>query len=137
MAWVIYRITAMLGVVLMVVGCQVQSGPVTYPVSGMVTYQGKPLEKGRISFIPDTKEIGSGPTCACEIIAGKFDGKSTAGVKKIEIYGSWKTGRMMTMDDGSGQVAEIASIPGKYNELSQIKVELLPQANAGLAFDLQ
>ncbi|MCC9606966.1 hypothetical protein LOC68_15215 [Blastopirellula sp. JC732] len=132
-----YCVAMMLAAVLLMSGCQTKSGPSTYPVSGLVTYQGKPVESGRIIFVPDTTELGSGPTCACEIVAGKFSGESTAGVKKIEIYGSWETDQMIKMDDGTGHVKKRASIPSKHNEGSKLKVDVEPARNDDLVFELE
>jgi len=38
---------------LFVLGCG-SSGPEKHPVTGIVTYQGKPLPLGRVSFVPET-----------------------------------------------------------------------------------
>lgn len=118
-------------------GCSQNDGPQTYPVSGTVTYEGKPLKEGQIAFIPDTTKVNVGPPYSCKVVDGKFSGKSTPGIKKIEVYGSWETGEMMQMDDGSGQTPVRKAIPSKFNELSEIEIELKPEANEDLAIELK
>lgn len=127
----------LLSAALLLVGCQAKSGPDTYPVSGTVTYQGKAVKQGQILFVPDATQVGGGPTSGCEIIDGNFVGKSTAGAKRVEIYGSWETGKTIKMDDGTGEVPQQASIPSKYNEGSKLEVELKPETNDNLKFELK
>jgi hypothetical protein len=126
---------------LFLIGCGGESGPKTYPVSGTVAYQGKPLAEGRIVFTPDASQGGTGPTISCDIENGNFSGRVTSGAKKVEIFGSWETGEMVQepseVGEGTIQVPVIESIPDKYNELSEIKTEIKAEANEGLSFDLE
>lgn len=41
---------------LLVVGCSGESFPRTYPVSGVVTYDGKPVEKATVNLVPTTAD---------------------------------------------------------------------------------
>jgi hypothetical protein len=52
---------AMSGVLLVMTSCSTDDGfGQRYPVSGTVNYNGKPLEKGEISFVPDdSKGVGA------------------------------------------------------------------------------
>lgn len=127
----------LLAAVLVLTGCGPSGEAGTYPVSGTVTYQGKPLESGYIAFIPDTSQLGAGKAYSCKIEQGKFTGVAAPGTKTVQIHGSWETDQMMAMDDGSGMVPKRASLPAKFNEKSQIQVELKEEPNENLTFDLE
>ena len=118
-------------------GCGAEAKSGTVPVAGTVTYQGKPLASGHIAFVPDTSQLGTGSAYSCTIVDGKFQGEASPGRKTVRFYGSWETGKQMAMDDGSGMVPVRASLPAKFNEKSQIQVELKPESNENLAFDLE
>ena len=49
-----------------------QDGPPRYAVRGRVTFQGKPLPVGRISFEPDAASGNTGPAGYGNIVAGRF-----------------------------------------------------------------
>lgn len=118
-------------------GCGAASEDGTYPVSGTISYKGKPLKSGYIAFVPDTTQLGAGKAYSCQIEDGKFEGVSSPGTKTIQVHSSWETGEMMAMDDGSGMVPKQASLPAKFNEKSQIQVELKEEPNENLTFDLE
>src|SRR5438132_8043222 len=64
-----------------VVGCGQKTGaPAFANVSGTVTYNGKPLEKGQITFATD----GRPPTMA-DIVDGKYTGQAMIGSNKVAI----------------------------------------------------
>lgn len=42
-------------------------------VSGTVTFQGKPIPKGKIYFTPDAKKSNTGPTGYADIVNGSYD----------------------------------------------------------------
>jgi hypothetical protein len=64
-------------------GCgSAESGPQRYHVSGNVTYDGKPVPKGFITFSPDTSKGNEGPGSGAPIENGTYDtsgGKGTVG----------------------------------------------------------
>lgn len=60
-------------------GCSHTSGPTRYPVTGNVTYAGKPLAAGRISFEPDTERGNKGPAGYGDIVDGKYETYRTMG----------------------------------------------------------
>jgi len=67
-------------------------GPARYDVSGSVTYAGKPVPAGSITFQPDKAKGNSGPAGFAEIKNGKYDthsgGKGTiGGPHLVEIAG--------------------------------------------------
>ena len=55
---------------LVLLGCGDNSG--NYEVSGTVTWDGQPIPKGFISFIPDKDKGNSGPGGGAEIVDGKY-----------------------------------------------------------------
>lgn len=61
-------------------GCGRSSGPARHAVTGAVTYAGKPLAAGRISFEPDTDRGNKGPAGVGEIVAGRYETYRTMGV---------------------------------------------------------
>jgi len=74
------RFTA-LAVVIGVVGCGQKGGALAYAnVSGTVTYNGRPLEKGQITFQTD----GRAPTMM-DIVDGKFAGQAMVGSNKVAV----------------------------------------------------
>lgn len=54
------------------VGCGGGGGPVTYPVSGTVTYNGKPVPTGSVSIIPNGAQDNKGPQAYASIKDGAF-----------------------------------------------------------------
>ncbi len=67
--------------ILAAAGCGGTDGPVTYPISGSVTLDGKPLETGEILF----RSEGAVATFAGTISAGKYSLSATAGKMRVEI----------------------------------------------------
>ena len=47
-------------------------GPDRYPIEGKVTYDGKPLPKGNIIFIPDDSKGNAGPGTTVAVLNGVF-----------------------------------------------------------------
>ena len=123
--------------VTLVLGCG-SDGPTLYPVSGSVTYQNDPVEKGQISFVPDTTERGGGPAQYTNIVNGKYQGKISAGNKRVEIRATRNTGKFIKDEmDGEDLPLEESFIPDKYNESSQLRVEIMAEPNDGVDFDLK
>jgi hypothetical protein len=53
-------------------GCG-QSGPAMHHISGSITFDGKPIESGRIDFLPDPEKKNDGPQGFAFIKSGKYD----------------------------------------------------------------
>src|SRR5690606_27270537 len=70
---------------LMLVGCGQSGGEKTYQVTGIVTFQGKPVKEAAVSFIPEKGRPASGVTDA----EGKFE-LSTFGSMDGAIAGGHK-----------------------------------------------
>ena len=63
-----------------VVGCGGNSGPKKATLSGTVTYQGKPVPRGEMTFEPDTAKGNTGPGSVARIVDGAYDMKGGMGV---------------------------------------------------------
>jgi len=96
-------------------------------VSGKVTFDGEPVEKGTISFLPAD---GHGSTAADLIAAGQFSVRVGPGKYKVQINGFRKVGQRPASpgDPSSPMVDELEQIvPERYNT----KTELNCDVNAG------
>lgn len=82
---------SLLIVLSLLTGCSDNSGPQRYEVSGSVTFDGKPVPKGFVTFSPDTEAGNSGPGGGAEIRDGVYrtaDGKGVVGgPHRIRIIG--------------------------------------------------
>jgi hypothetical protein len=78
-----------LAVAIGLVGCGKNDGAPSYAnVSGSVTYNGKPLDKGQISFSTDGR-----PPSTMDIIDGHFEGQAMIGSNKIAVSAYRKSNR--------------------------------------------
>jgi hypothetical protein len=66
-------------ILVMVVGCQ-GNKPVYANVKGIVTFNGKPIEKGVITFAVEGK-----PPATSDIVDGKFNGQAMVGSNKVSV----------------------------------------------------
>jgi hypothetical protein len=74
---------ALAGCLLAAIGCSRQpAGPARFPVSGSVTFAGRPVPAGRISFEPDSAAGNSGPAGYGSIVAGRYSTYPTMGAVK-------------------------------------------------------
>ena len=75
-----WTLVAMLTFCLMC-GCgDSQDGPQRFQVSGNVSYDGKPVPKGFITFEPDSKAGNKGPGGGASIVNGRYKTDSDRGV---------------------------------------------------------
>lgn len=58
--------------ILLVAGCGSENRSDTFSVTGNITYDGKPLPKGNITFSPDASMGNKGPGAIAEIQDGNF-----------------------------------------------------------------
>lgn len=72
----------LLPTVALLLGCGA-SGPRTYPVSGTVTFEGTPIDKGSILFLPSE---GPGRPEGGEIVDGRYSFEATAGKKRVQVH---------------------------------------------------
>jgi hypothetical protein len=109
-------------------------GPRTYSVSGTVSYDGKPIEEGRIQF----RNTGSdGRAYSAEIKNGNYQMMSEAGSMKVEIIASRVVpGKMQKSEDGEMVPVREMFIPAKYNSQTTLTTEVKPQSQ-NIPFDLK
>ncbi len=114
----------LLVVSLCVIGCS--GGEPYQPMTGAVTVDGKPLEKGVITFYPE----GPGTTVGGEILEGHFslaqENGATPGKYRVEIVAYKNSGKSEFDIDTNSQVPiEIQYLPVKYNVKSQLKADVV------------
>lgn len=116
-------------------GCRKEDGK--YSISGKVTFQGKPIEKGEITFAPVG---GLGRPDSSMIANGAYSLSVTDGKKVVQIS-AWSTDPALVgppppdMPPG-GINPDREYIPIKYNEASILEAEVLPQDGQNFDFDL-
>jgi len=106
--------------VLAVLGCD--SGPATYPVSGSVSWNGKPIETGYIAFVA---EDGQTSPATSKIVNGRYETRSTPGWKKVEIYADQDMGYSEAMH----QNIRAPLVTADYNAQSKRRFEVKPEDN--------
>ena len=93
-------------------------------VSGSVTYDGQPVQKGTIAFLPSD---GNGPTAAAIIAQGKYTVKVAPGSKQVKIEGYKIVGRQPCVrDNPASPLVDVLEpiVPAQYNERSELKAEI-------------
>lgn len=122
---------------LALIGCSSQSD--RSRVQGDVSYNGEPVDDGGIAFVPDGG--GDADRATGMIRDGHYDLDSTRGPHPgkyhVEIYWNKKTGRQITSPSGKATKDETKqAIPPKYNEHTELTVEIKPGRNT-LDFNLK
>ena len=143
----IHKGLALAAGLLMLAGCGQSGGEKTYRVTGIVTFQGKPVEEAAVSFIPEKGRPASGKTDA----EGKFE-LSTFGSKDGAIAGSHKvviapfSDEIMPMSGEPGyeeaqqrQKQRLSTLPPKYSDPNQtpFKATVEPGGENQFTFDMQ
>lgn len=94
-----------------------EEGEKVHPVSGSVTLDGKPVAKGELVFEdPEGKSAGG----SAAIKDGKYSTDCTAGKFKVRISARKETGPK----DATGVAPSEETIPAKYNESTELEVEI-------------
>lgn len=113
--------------VLLLQSCSGSGAVPTYPVTGSVTFGGKPIEKGSIVFDPAD---GQGTSAMGGIENGQFTAQVPAGEKILRISAV----RTTDQKDQYGSLISESYVPAKYNLESEIKKTVKP--NEENKFDL-
>jgi len=131
------RMTLTIGVLMLLAGC----GSGRFPVTGEVTFDGKPVEEGTISFEPAD---GKGPTTGGKIVGGKYEFKGNAaplpGKKTVRIFAARKTGRQVAVKYTTPKqmVDEIERyIPDIYNTKTTLSCEVADRGVNQINFHLK
>lgn len=113
---------------LLLAGCS--SGPRMCPVSGTVTFDGKPLDDGHIYFFPLDPNIASD---AGKIEAGQFAFEAREGKVRVEIRASREVpGKRSPM----GNIRKEEYIPARYNRESTLAAEVKANGDNAFTFEL-
>jgi hypothetical protein len=103
---------------LALVGCS-DPGPKLYKVTGTVTWKGAPIENGQINVLAD--DAGTAPATS-KIVDGKFELRTTAGVKRIEVFNQKDAGFNKAM----GANAFYNDVSKEYNVETKLRFEVKP-----------
>lgn len=101
-------------------------------VHGRVTYNGKPVDNGTISF---EAVDGKGPTSGGPIKEGQYEldgpARMIPGPKLVRIKGFGKSGKKTSPFPGAKEQVDVIEqyIPSSYNEKSTLKTEVKPGSN--------
>jgi hypothetical protein len=112
------------------------------PIHGEVTFNGKPVDEGTISFEPAD---GNGPATGGQIVAGKYQLTGVAaplpGKKIVRISAVRKTGRKVRGDSFSPAGATVDEvkryIPDIYNARSTLSCEVADHGPKQIDFHLK
>jgi hypothetical protein len=105
-----------------VAGC---GGNAPVSISGLVTVDDRPLDRGKIDFEPAD---GRGTTAAAVIRDGRYQCESMPGIKKVRITGGKVIGQrpFTPGNPASPMVEEIKSlVPARYNTETTLSCEIV------------
>lgn len=117
----------------MIVGCNAR--PKTFDAQGDVTYDGKAIERGKITFVPVDSTPGHSATAS--IANGRYAlpakwGLLPDGTYLVRVEGYRKTGKTQpNRDDPSGPPIDVLEgfIPAAHNTQSALKVRVADLAD--------
>jgi hypothetical protein len=118
---------SVIGVCLTVAGC----GARTVPVEGTVSFGGVAIAEGTITFQQRDQERPS--VIASEIQAGAYRAMVPPGKYRV-VFSAHRTAETLGPD---GQPHKIQYLPAKFTADSEMTVELLPEGDTKLDFDLR
>ncbi len=104
-------------------------------VAGTVTLDGQPVEAGAILFVPVD---GTAQTTGGEIKDGRYSVRVPPGAMKVSITAPKVIGKkkIYPTPDSPEMPVTVEAIPGKYNEQTELTIEVTSGANEK-KFDLQ
>ena len=121
---------------LAIVGCGSEdTGPELFTVQGTVTFDGSPVDEGRISF---RKAEGDQKAYSADIKAGNYSLQMEAGKSTVEITASRPSGEFDTSnpDDPPQPIGEMY-IPAQYNSETTLTADVKPSGDNSIPFDLK
>lgn len=131
------RCVVLLAAMLIIGGCGGSDG--RQAIEGVVTFDGKPLENGQITFVPQSGT--GGPTAGAQIVDGKFAisaaGGPFAGKFRVEITASRPSSQKVA-DRFTGKLVDSFEqfIPRKYNVESQLEAVVKAEGSNRVEFAL-
>lgn len=118
------------------VGCgSGETGPELFTVKGTVTFDGSPVDEGRIQF---RQTVGDQKAYSADIKAGSYTIQTEAGNAAVEITASRPTGEFDTSnpDDPPQPIGEMY-IPKQYNSQTTLTADVKPSGDNTIPFDLK
>jgi hypothetical protein len=105
-------------------------------IQGTVRYGGEPVDQGGIAFVREGGESGAENRATGAIQEGRYNLEKVPapGAYRVQIYWHKKTGRKIG-PPGEATDERKQAIPPRYNEKTELKVEVKPGRNT-LDFDL-
>ncbi|MCC9609006.1 hypothetical protein LOC68_07405 [Blastopirellula sp. JC732] len=123
------------GLLIGTIGCGGgSSGPKTYAVTGSVTFDGQPVETGRILL---RQLEGGGKAFAGDIINGKYKVDAEEGAAKVEVTASRLIPGKFDNSNGTPEPIGEMYIPAKYNSKSDLKADVTPSGDNEFSFELK
>lgn len=122
-------------VFLATLGCGGASeGPVTYAVSGTATFDGEPIETGRITFrqTEPPRKAFSG-----EIVNGEYDLEAEEGAMEVKIIASRPVPGKFDNSNGTPEPVGEMYIPLKYNDRTELSATVTPDGENEFPFELK
>jgi len=107
-------------------GC---GGTPTYKVIGAVTWQGKEVEDGQITFLP---EDGNLHPATAKIVNGRYEARVPAGRSRVEISAQRDLGYNAAMH----QNVKESYIPAEYHALSRLTIDVQRNDDNSVDFHL-
>ena len=111
-----------------------------FAVGGSVSYDGKPIPEGTISFVPP--DVQTRQAAGTEISNGAYAIAKAEGLEpgdyRVVIYAERPSGRKIEADEGSSEMIDEPEqyIPPMYNALTKLTVEISAD-RSDLNFDLE
>jgi hypothetical protein len=106
------------------------SGPVRYPVSGEVTWEGEPVTKGYIVFEPADEAVAPD---AGKIENGRYQTEVQEGKKKVRISAEREVGPYNPV---MGSPERQSYIPREYDAETMLEVTVTPEGENQFDFHL-
>ena len=109
---------------LLCLGCK----PTKTVVTGSVTLNGQPLEKGTVRFVPEDK---ASPRATGMIEKGRYEVESAPGKKVVEISSMKVVGKRKAYDTPDSPMIELTQedLPEKFNGKTELRYEVKPGKN--------
>lgn len=123
----------LLGAMVCLLGGCGESGPRRYDISGTASFDGVPIEKGEISFVPSDPSM---PPEGGAIENGQFRFQALAGPKTVQIRGSRPLPPERQDNPEMGLLYE-DFIPATFNTSSTLQAEVTSSGGNTFTFDLK
>lgn len=109
------KLLVLLSAALLLSGCG-PKGPATFEVTGTVTYEGQPLDRGSIALVPDNTKLRAVPGT---ISGGKYTLRAPEGKAEVRIYATRVSG---PFNKEMGAAPETQYLHDNYNSLSKLRI---------------